>query len=520
MSDFLRLIKILHIFLKARLDVLVVDRFRGKWISFLLYISPWKLYSPSKPNGERIRRALEEAGTIFIKFGQLLSTRPDLISADIATSLQRLQDDLPPFSTDLAVSIIEEELQSKVDEIFSDFDRTLIAAASIAQVYPATLKQGGHKVAVKVVRPGILKAIERDISLMKRLARKAEKHFTDAKRLRLLELVEEYEAVIKTELDMRVEASNMRQTKRNFKDNQLLYVPEVYLEHSTKNVLVMERVSGVPVDDLSSLQKKGVNLRLLSERGVEIFLKQVFIDNFFHADMHPGNIFVNADDPSNPSYVAVDYAIVGSLSEEEQFQIGKMLLSVIGRNFLEVSNILIDSGWVDPKTRPNDLERTIRSACEPMFEQPLEKIQFGQLLLHVFDSARRFNLHMQPSLMLLQKTLINIEGLGKQLYPKLDFWSIAKPFLQEWIADRYNPKKLEAWARKNAGHWIEKARKLPEVAENVLDQINKIEDYQKESEKRHKELISTLNRERRGIKILIFISLVVFFSFFLSWTIK
>jgi len=370
------------------------------------------------------------------------------------------------------------------------------------------------------VRPGILKAIERDISLMKRLARKAEKHFTDAKRLRLLELVEEYEAVIKTELDMRVEASNMRQTKRNFKDNQLLYVPEVYLEHSTKNVLVMERVSGVPVDDLSSLQKKGVNLRLLSERGVEIFLKQVFIDNFFHADMHPGNIFVNADDPSNPSYVAVDYAIVGSLSEEEQFQIGKMLLSVIGRNFLEVSSILIDSGWVDPKTRPNDLERTIRSACEPMFEQPLEKIQFGQLLLHVFDSARRFNLHMQPSLMLLQKTLINIEGLGKQLYPKLDFWSIAKPFLQEWIADRYNPKKLEAWARKNAGHWIEKARKLPEVAENVLDQINKIEDYQKESEKRHKELISTLNRERRGIKILIFISLVVFFSFFLSWTIK
>ena len=236
--------------------------------------------------------------------------------------------------------------------------------------------------------------------------------------------------------------------------------------------------------------------------------------------MHPGNIFINSDELTNPSYIAVDYAIVGSLDEEEQIQIGRMLLSVIGRNFTEVSNILIDSGWVDPKTRATDLERTIRSACEPMFEQPLEKIKFGELLLYIFDSARRFNLHMQPSLMLLQKTLINIEGLGKQLYPKLDFWSIAKPFLQEWTSDRYNPKKLEAWARKNAGLWLEKARKLPEVAENVLDQINKIEDYQKESEIRHKELITTLKKERRGTRILIFISVIVFLSLFLSWTIN
>jgi len=520
MKDLIRLIRIMHILLKARLDVLLDDRYKSNLVSFLLLISPWKLYSLDQPRGERVRKALEEAGTIFIKFGQLLSTRPDLIPSDIARSLHKLQDDIAAFPTSLAKEIIEAELNSKIEELFTNFDQSPMAAASIAQVYSATLAETGQKVAIKVVRPGIDKEIDRDISLMKKLAQRAEKHSLDARRLRLLELVEEYEAVIKTELDMRVEASNMRQTKRNFKGNSLLYVPEVYLEYSTEKVLVMEKISGIPVDDLSSLKEKEIDLKLLSERGVEIFLKQVFVDNFFHADMHPGNIFINSDEPTNPSYIAVDYAIVGSLDEEEQIQIGRMLLSVIGRNFIEIANILIDSGWVDPKTRAADLERTIRSACEPMFEQPLEKIKFGELLLYIFDSARRFNLHMQPSLMLLQKTLINIEGLGKQLYPKLDFWSIAKPFLQEWTNDRYNPKKLEAWARKNAGVWLEKARKLPEVAENVLDQINKIEDYQKESEIRHKELITTLKKERRGTRILIFISLIAFLSLFVSWTIN
>ena len=520
MRDLIRLIRIIHILLRARLDVLLEDRYKSNLVSFLLLISPWKLYSLDQPRGERLRKALEEAGTIFIKFGQLLSTRPDLIPSDIAQSLHKLQDDIAAFPTSLAKEIIEVELNSKLEELFTNFDQSPLAAASIAQVYSATLAETGQKVAIKVVRPGIDKEIDRDISLMKKLAQRAEKHSLDARRLRLLELVEEYEAVIKTELDMRVEASNMRQTKRNFKGNSLLYVPEVYLEYSTEKVLVMEKISGIPVDDLSSLKEKEIDLKLLSERGVEIFLKQVFVDNFFHADMHPGNIFINSDEPTNPSYIAVDYAIVGSLDEEEQIQIGRMLLSVIGRDFIEISNILIDSGWVDPKTRAADLERTIRSACEPMFEQPLEKIKFGELLLYIFDSARRFNLHMQPSLMLLQKTLINIEGLGKQLYPKLDFWSIAKPFLQEWTSDRYNPKKLEAWARKNAGLWLEKAKKLPEVAENALDQINKIEDYQKENEIRHKELITTLKKERRGTRILIFISLIVFLSLFLSWTIN
>ena len=374
MKDLIRLIRIMHILLKARLDVLLEDRYKSNLVSFLLLISPWKLYSLDQPRGERVRKALEEAGTIFIKFGQLLSTRPDLIPSDIAQSLHKLQDDIAAFPTSLAKEIIEAELNSKIEELFTNFDQSPMAAASIAQVYSATLAETGQKVAIKVVRPGIDKEIDRDISLMKKLAQRAEKHSLDARRLRLLELVEEYEAVIKTELDMRVEASNMRQTKRNFKGNSLLYVPEVYLEYSTEKVLVMEKISGIPVDDLSSLKEKEIDLKLLSERGVEIFLKQVFVDNFFHADMHPGNIFINSDEPTNPSYIAVDYAIVGSLDEEEQIQIGRMLLSVIGRDFIEISNILIDSGWVDPKTRAADLERTIRSACEPMFEQPLEKI--------------------------------------------------------------------------------------------------------------------------------------------------
>ncbi|MBI80769.1 MAG: 2-polyprenylphenol 6-hydroxylase [Gammaproteobacteria bacterium] len=520
MKDTIRLIQIIHILAKSRIDVLFGVKRKAKLNLLLILTYPWRIYSLNKPRGERVREALEEAGTIFIKFGQLLSTRPDLIPIDIAQSLSQLQDDIKAFPTKQAKEIIEDELNCSIEELFTDFDSEPLAAASIAQVYSAKLKKNGEEVVVKVIRPEIYKEIDRDISLMKKLAKKAENYSLDARRLRLSELVIEYEAIIKTELDMRVEASNMRQTKRNFKDNELLYVPNVYLDVSTKKVLVMEKISGIPIDDIGTLKEKEIDLRLVSERGVEIFLKQVFVDNFFHADMHPGNIFISPRDPSSPSYIAVDYAIVGSLDEEEQFQIGRMLLSVISRNFLEISNILIDSGWVDPKTKANELERTIRSACEPMFEQPLEKIKFGELLLYIFESARRFNLRMQPSLMLLQKTLINIEGLGKQINPKLDFWSIAKPFLQEWIKERYNPKKLESWAKKNAGLWIEKARKLPEVAENVLDQINKIEDYQKESEVRHRELIDSLNKERRGRFLLIFLILLVILSSFMFWTIR
>ena len=389
-----------------------------------------------------------------------------------------------------------------INNFFDNFEDSPCAAASIAQVHLATLKGTDKEVAIKVVRPNIARKIANDISLMKRAAKIIEKYSKDATRLQVLKLVEEYEYVIEAELNMRIEASNIKQTKRNFTDNKLLYVPEVYLDLTTDNVLVMEKISGIPVDKIETLREIGVDLKLLSERGVEIFLKQVFIDNFFHADMHPGNIFIEAEDPSNPSYVAVDYAIVGSLSEDEQFQIGRMLLAVISKNFSEVASVLIEAKWVDPHTRPNELERTIRAACEPIFDQPLENINFGELLLFIFDSARRFNLNMQPSLMLLQKTLINIEGLGKQLYPGLDFWSIANPFLKSWIAERYNPEKMQDWAKENAAQLLEKARKLPEVAETAIEQIKNIESYQRASESRHEELVKKISNEKRSINIL------------------
>lgn len=511
-KDSFRLFKILNTLLKARLDKELETFTKPKIISLLLFISPWRLYSSEKESGERLRLALEDLGPIFIKFGQLLSTRPDVVPGEIAKSLKALQDDLPHFSDKEAISIIEKELGSNISSNFEDFNPSPLAAASIAQVYSAKLRANQKKVVIKVVRPGIKKTIQRDISLMKRIASFSERRFEDAKRLQLSKLVAEYEAVILSELDMRLEASNIKQTARNFEDNNLLYVPEVYLDYCSENLLVMEMIEGIPVDRIETLNDLGVDLKLVAERGVEIFLKQVFIDNFFHADMHPGNIFIDAKNPSDPAYVAVDYAIVGSLSEEEQYQIGRMLVAVIGRDFREVANILIESKWVNPETRINDLENTIRAACEPIFDQPMEKINFGEMLLFIFDSARRFDLRMQPSLMLLQKTLVNIEGLGKQLYPALDFWSIANPFLKNWISERYNPKKLADWAKRNSLSWLEKARKFPDIAETAIEQVSKMEEYQNANEERHKQLMNKIYEQGKLNRVLLlgFIILILF----------
>ena len=516
LKDLFRLLHIIHILLKSRIDLILKENHLfSPYLSSFLFLSPYKLIPANEDHGKRLAKALEEAGPVFIKFGQLLSTRPDVMPENIAKGLIKLQDNLTPFDTKTAKEIIESTLNTSIDKVFDTFNEEPIAAASIAQVYEATLKSKNKKkdIAIKVVRPGIEKTINRDISLMRRLANIFQKLFPDSKRLKLTELIEQYNFVINSELDMRIEASNISQTGRNFEANNLLYVPKVYWEFTSKNILVMEKISGVPVSDQAKLKDLGVDLKLLSERGVEIFFKQVFVDNFFHADMHPGNIFVNTNNPTNPSYVAVDYAIIGSLSEEELLQIGKILLSLFNRNFLEIAEVMIQAKWVHPTTRPVDLERNIRTACEPIFEKPIENINFGKLLLFIFQSGKKFNLIIPPTLMLLQKTLINVEGLGKQLYPDLDIWTMTKIFLKNWIKSRYNPLNLKKWAKDSTFELIETSRRLPKLAERAITQISMLEKYNSQNESRNNELIKAIKKGNQ-IQILLYTLIIgiVFWS--------
>jgi len=515
LKDFIRLIKIIHIFMKYRIDLILKENnFSSSLASFILFFSPYKLIRPKDEGGVRLASALEEAGPIFIKFGQLLSTRPDILPRNIAIGLKRLQDNLTPFNTEQAKELIEKSLGNSIENTFVSFVEKPIASASIAQVYEAVL-HSKEEVAIKVVRPGIAKLINKDLSLMRKIIKFVEWSYPDSRRLNLYQLLEEYKFVINDELDMRIEASNIGQTARNFKGNNLLYIPKVYKEFTSKNILVMEKIKGIQISDIEELNKNKINLKLLAERGVEIFFKQVFVDNFFHADMHPGNIFVSPKEPQNPTYIAVDYAIVGSLSEDELFQIGKILIALFNRNFLEISEIMINSKWVDQETRVIDLERTIRSACNPIFEEQIENINFGELLMFLFQSSKKYNLILPSTLMLLQKTLINVEGLGKQLYPKLDFWNIAKAFLKEWLAERYNPLKIQEWFKDNMFELIEQSKKVPHLAEKAITQIGMLENYSLQSEYQNKELIQEIKKgNQTQILIFLVIAGIVFWSVF------
>ena len=503
-----RIIFIIFIVLKFRLDEFFKLR-KNSLLSILLY--PLSLIKPKKNNRAiRLRLALESLGPIFIKFGQMLSTRKDLLPNDIAIELSKLQDKVPPFEFEKVKQTIENAYSKKISSVFKEFNEKPVASASVAQVHFAIL-HNGEKVAVKILRPNIESEVKKDIKLLHLIANILYKIWSDGKRLKPDEVVSEFERHTQSELNLLLEAGHCSHLGENFKDKKLLVVPNVFWDYCHEKVMVMERMDGIPISNIDVIKKNKINLSELAKNGVEIFFTQVFRDGFFHADMHPGNIQV-AKKPEDPAYVAVDYAIVGSLSEEEQYQIGRMLVAVIGRDFKEVANILIESKWVAPDTRPNDLENTIRAACEPIFDQPMEKINFGEMLLFIFDSARRFDLRMQPSLMLLQKTLVNIEGLGKQLYPALDFWSIANPFLKNWISERYNPKKLTEWAKRNSLSWLEKARKFPEIADTAIEQVSKLESYQKANEARHKQLMDKLYVQGRfnGVLILIFIILIIF----------
>jgi ubiquinone biosynthesis protein len=464
-----RLLKITHVVYRYRLDSLI-DKDKLPLLARLL-LAPAVLYGrPSNNLGERLRKALESLGPIFVKFGQLLSTRPDLVPEDICKELAQLQDNVPPFKSAKFRQIVEEALGSSVDKLFLSFEPEPLASASVAQVHAATLKDGSD-VVVKAVRPNIKKVIGKDIALMYTLARLLAKYSQDGRRLRPVEVIADYEQVIYDELNLQAEGANASLLRHNFDGSQLLYVPKIDWDYSNEKVLVMERIYGTPVTNIDELKTAGVNFKTLAERGVEIFFTQVFEHNFFHADMHPGNIFVNASNPEKPSYIAIDCAIMGSLSKDDQYYMARNLIAIFKRDYRQVAELHIRSGWVPENTPVNEFTSAIRAVCEPIFQRPLNEISLGHMLISLFTTARRFNMEVQPSLVLLQKTLLNIEGLGRQLYPELDLWTTAQPFLDKWLKDRYSPKSLLKQFKRYAPDWLEQLPEIPPLIYQALQSM-------------------------------------------------
>jgi len=472
MSRLLRLTTIVRTALRYRLDTFLSD---GRWpwpvraVTGLLSLLP----QPRAPRGQRLRNALEDLGPIFIKFGQLLSTRPDLVPADICAELSQLQDDVPPFPPEEFIAIVERALGNNVDQLFLRFDREPLASASVAQVHSAALPDG-REVVVKAIRPGIERVILQDTALLETLAAWLERSPL-GRRLHPVEVVRDYRHTIIDELDLKREAANTSTLRRNFLHSPLLYVPEVFWPLTNEKVMVCERIYAIPVTDVAELSRRGTDFKVLAERGVEIFFTQVFEHNFFHADMHPGNIFVDASNPNLPRYLAVDCAVIGSLSDEDRFYLARNLVAIFRRDYRQVAELHVLSGWVPEETRLADFEAAIRTVCEPIFERPLREISFAQILVSLFRTAQRFDMEVQPPLVLLQKTLINIEGLGRQLYPDLDLWATAHPYLEKWLRKRFRPAALAARVKRHGPEWLEQVPQLPHLVFRALEQLNRLD---------------------------------------------
>jgi ubiquinone biosynthesis protein len=465
----LRLLSIQRVLVRHGLDDLITATHFLRPLRYLFYLFP-RAKDVSEPIGKRVRLALVELGPIFVKFGQAVSTRRDLLPSEMADELAMLQDRVPPFPAEHAITILENIYGKPVDEVFSRFDREPFAAASIAQVHTAALPDG-TEVIVKLLRPGVRELIERDLDVMYALAGLADKYWEHGKRLRPLELVAEYEKTIFDELDLMREGANTAQLKRNFADSDLLYVPEVYWDFCRPQVLVQERIYGTPISDMETLLAAGTNIQKLAENGVEIFFTQVFRHNFFHADMHPGNIFVQIEDPEHPKYVAVDFGIVGTLSPSDQKYLAGNFLAFFDRDYHKIAKLHLDSGWVPPETRIDELESAVRTVCEPIFNKPLSQISFAQVMIGLFATARRFNMEIQPQLMLLQKTLFNIEGLGRQLYPDLDLWKTAHPILRRWMDEQVGGRAIMNSLREDLPQLRDAMRELPGVIKYLSEQI-------------------------------------------------
>lgn len=474
MKQMLRLFSILRVVARHRLATFIPqEQLRAPLKLIVRLFSSLPDNAPER--GVRLRTALQELGPVFVKFGQLLSTRRDLLPTDIANELALLQDQVPAFDSQTSVAIIETALNQSVDQAFAEFTAEPMASASVAQVHAATL-HNGQQVVVKVIRPDIEKTIAKDIQLLFWLAKLVERFSLDGRRLRPVEVVADYEHTIFDELDLKREAANCSQLKRNFEQSDklrsLLYIPAIIWDLSGSNILVQERIFGTAVSDIDTLNQRDTNLKLLAERGVEIFFTQVFEHNFFHADMHPGNIFVDATDPASPRYIGIDCAIMGSLSDFDRYYLARNLLAVFNRDYGLVARLHLQSGWVPSGTNLFAFEAVIRSACEPVFEKPLAEISFGTLLIYLFQAARRFGMEVQPSLVLLQKTLLNIEGLGRQLYPELDLWQTAHPFLEQWTAKRYSPQNLLNELKNQSPALLEALPALPDLMLRQFQQLN------------------------------------------------
>ncbi len=466
----LRLISIQRVLVKYGLDEVISATHLLRPMRFFFYLAPRRRDS-SAPLGERIRLALEELGPIFVKFGQALSTRRDLLPPDIADELAKLQDAVPPFPTEQVIEILEGAYGKPVDAVFKYLDREPLAAASIAQVHKAELPDD-TEVVVKVLRPGVEEKIERDLEVMRAVAGLADKYWEHGKQLKPLEVVSEYEQTIIDELDLMREAANTAQFKRNFEGSDMLYVPEIYWDFCRPEVMVQERIHGIPISDMDALRNAGTNIQVLAENGVEIFFTQVFRHNFFHADMHPGNIFVIVDDPEKPKYAAVDFGIVGTLNPEDKKYLAENFLAFFERDYYRIAKLHLDSGWVPPDSRIEQLESAVRTVCEPIFNKPLYEISFAQVLVRLFRVAQRFNVEVQPQLILLHKTLFNIEGLGRELYPQLDLWKTAQPVLKQWMSEQVGPQAVIDDLRENLPQVRQAMRELPTAIRELADRAS------------------------------------------------
>jgi ubiquinone biosynthesis protein len=464
-----RLAKILSVASRFGIDEMILEHEpSGRLAALSRLFHFWRRFDA--PRAVRLRLALEALGPIFVKFGQVLSTRRDLLPLDIADELAKLQDRVPPFPSDLALAQIEEAYGRPASAVFAEFDATSIASASVAQVHFARLRpeDGGHDVAVKILRPGMHDVIAHDLALLDTLAGLLEKIWSDGKRLKPREVVAEFAKYLYDELDLMREAANCSQLRRNFSRSKLLLVPEVYWDHCTTTVMVMERMHGIPVSQRDALLAAGIDLTALSRAGVEIFFTQVFRDGFFHADMHPGNIFVATDAVHRGKYVALDFGIVGTLTDVDKNYLAQNFLAFFQRDYKRVAMAHIEAGWAPADTRVDEFEAAIRAVCEPVFDRPLSEISFGRVLLRLFQTSRRFNVEIQPQLVMLQKTLLNIEGLGRQLDPNLDLWTTAKPFLERWTKEQLGWRALDRGMKQEAPNWARIVPQLPRLLHQSL----------------------------------------------------